>query len=83
MTRTDPDTLFNKAMELMTINDADHINKNYEKIDRLMMELDDHRLNGRNTEVIKVLNEINGLLTDNRDIRNRSYKLIRDILHHE
>lgn len=71
---------FNKAMELMTTDPVNEINKNYERIDLLMMELDDHILNGRNTEVIRVLNEINGLLTDNRDISVRSHKLIMDIL---
>lgn len=71
---------FNKAMELMTLDPVNEINNNYEKIDRLLMELDDHFLNGRYTEVIRTLNEINGLLTDNRDIMVRSHKLIMDIL---
>lgn len=70
---------FNKSMELMTIDPVNEINKNYEKIDRLMMELDDHHLNGRYTEVIRILKEINGLQTDNRDIMNRSHKLIMEI----
>lgn len=70
---------FNKAMELMTTDPVNEINNNYEKIDRLMMELDDHRLNGRHTEVIRVLKEINGLQTDNSKIMNRLHKLIMDI----
>lgn len=70
---------FNKAMELIDTDPVNEINKNYEKIDRLMMELDDHRLNGRNTEVIRILKEINGLQKDNSKIMSRSHKLIMEI----
>ena len=71
---------FNKAMELMDTDPVKAINKNYEKIDRLMMELDDHRLNGRHSEVIRVLKEINGLYNDNNKIMKKSHKLIMDIV---
>ena len=71
---------FNKAMELMDTDPVKAINKNYEKIDRLMMELDDHRLNGRHSEVIRVLKEINRLQNDNNKILKKSHKLIMDIV---
>ena len=59
MTMTaDPEIILKKKLLNQTITDCKLIDKQYQKLDLLFQELNDHDLNGRKKESDRVLNEI-------------------------
>lgn len=54
----DPEIILKKKLLNQTIADCKMQDKQYEKLDMLMSELDDHDLNGRKKESDRVFNEI-------------------------
>ena len=67
----DPEIILKKKLLDRTISDCKLIDANYEKINLLMSELDDHRLNGRWTDYDKTVNDIMKLNTEITDTENR------------
>ena len=56
---SDIDDIYRKKRLELTINDCKAMDNNYETIDRLMKELEEHEREGRDKECFKILNEIN------------------------
>ena len=72
MTMTaDPELILKKNLLNQTIADCKLQDKQYERINGLMIELDDHLLNGRTREYDRTLKEISKINREITDTENR------------
>lgn len=67
----DPELFLNKNLKNQTIVDCKLQDTQYEKLDSLMSELDDHLMNGRTRECDRVFNEIHKINREITDTENR------------
>lgn len=71
MNLTEPEKVVKKYSLNQTVNDCKLQDKQYEKLDCLLDELDDHLLNGRYSEYDLVFKQITKLNKEITDTENR------------